>query len=501
MSDADDAPLTPKLDALGVWGPGTPPDDFADRVLARARAEAGTGGLDGAAVAAGSTLATTEAVPPDRRPQRAWRGWVRRGLALGSAAAIVGIVGILAFGLTGRVTPGELEATRRRTVEIGDAAVVVAERGASLRWGPADGGVQVTQDRGAVFYRVEDGDPFEVLTPAGVVQVTGTCFTVDVTGAGLEEMQTMDKSKTRAAALGAAIAAAVTVTVYEGSTVLANDEGEVALRPGQTGRAVAGQAPRQVMAADEPAVAQRAPAPRAGDDAVVARYERELSQLRAELARARDEHGPDDGVEDAGDDAAGSGERFAAGGPPKPEGFDYYDPTPEALEKMAECGVVAWDQPPVWADDQQLDPEYLAALGLSADEEVALQEEFERFRDEAHAQARALWVELGGDPVAADALAGSELLGLVYGRTELGEREKARELLAMEKAGLAQAPGEASSATDRFVRWEAQLGDSFEVSLAQRLGAERSRELRSTRRGWSGKRLTWADLCVEHGGE
>ena len=162
---------------------------------------------------------------------------------------------------------------------------------------------------------------------------------------------------------------------------------------------------------------------------------------------------------------------------------------------------MAWDQPPVWADDEQLDPEYLAALGLTADEEVALQEEFERFRDEAHEQARALWVELGGDPVAADALAGSELLGLVYGRTDLGEREKARELLAMEKAGLAEAAADAGSATDRFVRWEAQLGDAFEAALSERLGAERSRELRSTRRGWSGKRLTWADLCVEYGDE
>lgn len=301
------------------------------------------------------------------------------------------------------------------------------------------------------------------------------------------------KSSTKAATVGAALAAAITVTVYEGSTVLANDAGQVALGPGERGRAALGEAPQHESPPGD-AAGPVAPVSADRDEAVALREQsrrqaREIEGLRQELSALRGDEGPDDD--------APAPKRFGYNGPPMPEGFDYYQPTQEALLEMAECGVVAWDQPPVWADDQQLDPGYLAALKLSADEEVALQETFEAFRGDTVAKARAFWVQMGGDPAAAESIDASELLGLVYGRTDLEVRERTREQMAMERAGLAELAPPGGSVTEELVRWDAELGNAFEAAVAERLGAERAQELREARGGWSGKRSTWADLCAD----
>ena len=165
----------------------------------------------------------------------------------------------------------------------------------------------------------------------------------------------------------------------------------------------------------------------------------------------------------------------------------------QLLDDLIPQGDHAYQQ----ADDQQLDPEYLAALGLPPQDAAAMQQVFEQFRADTVAQARDYYVELGGSPELAETIDPSELLGLVYGRTDYDGRESGRIAIAMERAGLAEAPGGELSPTESFVRWDAELGNRFEAVLAERFGAERAQQIRAKRGGWSGKRTAWADLCQD----
>ncbi len=92
--------------------------------------------------------------------------------------------------------------------------------------------------------------PFVVHTPAGVVRVTGTCFRVEVS-----DMKLINRQNLSGAAVGAALGAAVVVTVYEGRVLLARDKGggEVELRPGQSAQMTAGGVQRLSAGIPRPA--------------------------------------------------------------------------------------------------------------------------------------------------------------------------------------------------------------------------------------------------------
>lgn len=471
MTTDDRTPLMRELDALDVWDPQEPRPGFADAVL------------EG-----------TPTSPPAPR-----RGVATRVAFATIAAAI--LVGLLGWWIT-RDTPvrdGSLIATTRQSVALTERTVIVAEPGAELSWTQRAGVLVVEQHRGNAFYRVDsDTSAFSVHTPAGQVQVTGTCFSVELK----ETPSPVDPSNLnnrKPLMLGAALAVAATVTVYEGRTVLANEAGTVQLEAGERGIARTGSAPSKATSAslalaDDAAPDASAPA-------------RELLALRSEnrrqateLEQLRQRLGATPSVQGTSDEApvpAPQRNRFSGWGPPIPEGFDHYQPTQEALEEMAECGIVAWDQPPVWADDQQPDPEYLGALGLTEEERTGFEEAFNSFRGETIAQARDFYVELGGSPELAKAIDPSELIGMVYGKTDLDTREESRIALAMERAGLAEAPQGEPPPSERFLRWDSSLGDTFEAALSEQFGAKRAQELRAARGGWPGKRSTWADLCSE----
>lgn len=223
MSHQDEPVLDPAQ--ADAWTAQQPPDDFADRVM---NAAMSAGGLP--------------AAPP----------FPRRRIAM--AAALGALTALAAVALL-QVTPpaadqaarGTVAARGRMSVPLGHRAVAVAEDGAQVSYEvDADGAAQVTQTRGQVFYRVDHGEPFVVHTPAGSVEVLGTCFDVNVT----QQEQNMDRSKVSAAAVagvvGAALGAAVMVTVYEGRVALANGGGKVTVEAGQRGQANAHSAPRVV---------------------------------------------------------------------------------------------------------------------------------------------------------------------------------------------------------------------------------------------------------------
>jgi hypothetical protein len=175
-----------------------------------------------------------------------WRAAVA-ALAGAAAGAALTALALLAGGSGDQpVVAGRRLAEARETVAVGKRAVAVLEPGAAIRWHTEPGGVlTVEQSAGEVFYRVESG-PFAVVTPEGTVRVRGTCFRVEVADMKLT------KDTLKGAALGAAVASAVVVTVYEGRVSLANRSGETELTAGDTGQSTPGQAPRAAAIARTP---------------------------------------------------------------------------------------------------------------------------------------------------------------------------------------------------------------------------------------------------------
>jgi hypothetical protein len=168
-----------KLD-LSAWEPQLPPSDFAERVLARVKP-----------------------APPARKP----RAWGK--IAAGTVGALA-IAAAVAVGIGRAPSHGEAIAKERIEVSVGSRARAVLEPGAQVRWDGDD----VTQPNGDVFYRVEPGARFIVHTPAGDVEVKGTCFTVKVVD--------MQKRDIKSGAVGAALSALAFVAVYEGKVAVSH---------------------------------------------------------------------------------------------------------------------------------------------------------------------------------------------------------------------------------------------------------------------------------------
>lgn len=168
MTDPNEEPLD-----LGAWEPQAPPADFAERVLGRVR-------------------------------RRRWPKMAAGAIGAASLAAAIA----LALALAPRASRGDAIAKERLEVSIGGRARAVLEPGAHVSWNGDD----VDQPSGDVFYRVEPGARFRVHTPAGDVEVKGTCFVVRVAD--------MQKRDVKSDAVGAALSALAFVAVYEGKVAV-----------------------------------------------------------------------------------------------------------------------------------------------------------------------------------------------------------------------------------------------------------------------------------------
>jgi hypothetical protein len=165
------------------------------------------------------------------RPPRS-RRW-----RLVAGAAAVGAVASMAWLFTAdspaMVRSGAAKTAERTTLSVG-TATLVAEPGTTLTWTPSDGGVRVEQRSGNVFYRVEPGRPFVVVTDVGELSALGTCFRVEVSSMKLPKQALVG------GAIGAVVTAGVFVSVFEGKVSLANDRGRVEIAAGQSARIASG---------------------------------------------------------------------------------------------------------------------------------------------------------------------------------------------------------------------------------------------------------------------
>jgi hypothetical protein len=426
--------------ALDAWAEILPPGDFVDRVLA-ARA--------------------ASAPPQPQSPPRPRRGSrVVVGIALaGAAAALAAIV----LWPSHRAASGLLVASQRTTQRLGDRGIAVAEPAADVAWRVDDrGAAEIVQRAGDVFYRVERGEPFVVHTPAGDVRVTGTCFRIEVIP------MSQNHKLLLAGVAGAAIAATVLVTVYEGHVIAETRSARTELPAGS--RAMLSPS------GDAAAVAPGTPGPATTvvlDDAHATReqllartrqQEVQLAALRTRLAQLEDVPVTRSALEAA------------------EPGRLWHDPSPEKLAGwVAECHVRI-DEPAIDRFSPLTEPD--TTRGVTAAEldgyNAALTEQTKPWKD----LVRRLYLETTSDVAGADALSSESMRREIEDKSPPGELARVLQLLSRERAGLSEAPGNLSktSPLERLLRAYAQLGDDTEAALARHLGPDRAHAIRGD--GW-----------------
>jgi ferric-dicitrate binding protein FerR (iron transport regulator) len=461
-------------EALAAWHPPAPPDGFADRVLAAREAAPTAPEPEPVPVAAGlAGLAAPMRDPGRRRRAAPW---------LIVAAAAVGAVAVgqlrspangTALGdPTGRVTPAE-----RHTVRLGGRGVAVVEAGADLAWVIEDGAARVTQRAGDVFYRVERGGLFEVDTPRGTVRVTGTCFRVELT-----DMKTPWQG-----VAGAAIGAALVVTVYEGSVLFAGRGGEE--RPVSAGQVLTAGDGGSLVAdrragGEPPTAGQGGPGEAAiaapGADVTRDDLLRRDAVQRAEIASLRTrvrELGPSGGIR----------VRRGQAGEPDESGRPWFDPSSEDLVRFAQECRLRVDMPPLLRPETySWGPRMGEEAGLSGEELAAVNAALAALQRDYIAQLRALYIEITGDAAHADDLSGQAMASEIGDKSPEGEEARVGQRIAQERAGLVPPPatGAAMSPVERYVRRRAGLSAETERVIGGVVGAERAKAIHEQRGDW-----------------
>jgi hypothetical protein len=458
--DRDRDPLTEELSTeeralLERWLAPPPPAGFAARTTTAA-----------------ATAMTTGTGPGPVRRRWAWLG---AGVAVAAvAAAGVAALAVPRGGARLGATVGVIDSGgARRSVPVGERAVAVLEPGAALAYAAAAGDGFVEQRAGSVFYRVEPGRRFAVATPAGLVEVTGTCFRVEV----------QDMSRRRmivSGAVGAAVAAAAVVTVYEGKLrVVPTHAAPVEVGPGQAvtvgadgasvarGPAPAGEvapgAAELVAIADDPSVAALSQAQ------LIARDRAQREQIAALGQRVRDLEA-----------------NARSGRGPGLEG-DYVEPSKEELLAWAKDCTVKIDFPPLMSPRPfALGDDAIKAVGLNDGEVATANAVLARLKTDWAGRVRGWYLEATGDTGGADALSVEAMARELTDKAAPGEPAALQKRLAEERAGLVPPPADLSSASpfERFFRAFADLGNEAERMLAAAIGRQSAHGVRTHDGGW-----------------
>ncbi len=485
MTDDRQQPLAPEV-IEDAWPVPEPPADFAAGVLAAHFGD--------------EPEAETEA------PRRTW-GW------LGAVAAVVLFVG-LAWTLRGaEAVSDHLEARGVQTVALGDRATAVAQPGTKMTWSvESDGTTRIDQAAGRVFYRVDHGERFDVVTPRGTVTVTGTCFEVDL------ESPTMKTKHIRAGALGAALASALVVTVYEGGVVLANDQGSVSLAAGQAGRVSDTHAPERFDPSDDDgtraalaSAASPQPTPSTNADGSMAhiqRQARDIDRIReennAQATRIRELEEQIVALGGSVDPKSPEAMRARAkmcAGQSRGGQCPFLEPDQETLMEMARCATVKIDSLGFTDNAEPPSPGQIAGrLGVTDPREAEKLHAAATQQYDAHHQAlQAIYLELGGDEATAVDASGATLQSFIFDQLDPELVGEIQRRIAQERAGLHDPPVDTAgfSIEERVGRLLAEDGNEFERLVSEQLGSERARELRRLHDGWPGSTSVSSGDCID----
>ena len=390
-----------------VWPAQAPPPGFAERVVDAPR-QAQAEPSAPAAVRVGKR-ASPPALP--RWPL------LLAGVAAGATGALAAVL-LLSFMGESPAGQGHLRAQERLTVNVAGRAKAVLEPGAEIAWSGHGRGVRVDQPRGAVFYRVDKGDAFEVVTPAGEIAVRGTCFRVTAGAASIDRES---------------LATAATVEVMEGAVLLRNRTGELQLKAGERGLLALGLPPRR-----EPLPALRvSPAPRMPP--------RGPESLATSPARGTDD---DDG---------------------QPGRVNkYFDFTPEERRSLERRCLFMWALPRHLTHFAGTD---FSQVPLGPDDRVRITAVLEQHRDQFVEQLRGIYLEVVGDRRTAERLSPMSLFQEVDGKSPRAEGVEARRLILREWEGSVLPPAEGElarrSPVERF--WRILVG--AQDDLVRRLEA------------------------------
>jgi ferric-dicitrate binding protein FerR (iron transport regulator) len=412
------------------------------------------------------------------KPVRRFPGSMLAVVALAAAAAV------LVFGLSRTPSTGEVAADTRREVAIGERATAVLEAGSRLKWR----GDRVVQERGDVFYRVERGGTFAVETPAGVVEVLGTCFRVRVRPS-LETKgdENVNRKKEVALAAGsAAMAALAVVTVYEGKVRLSHAKGNVELAAGEAG-------------------ALDADGARRADGEELSSAEQALGQGGSSLAKANDELAKDIAelnrkikhTEKAKEKLEGDllvaqtelAKRTDAGAP---RGRHDFDLDAEDWKTLAAEGTIKFRVPCLRSTPWKPDGDVLDKLGLSPDDAATLSDAYKRSNDRVWGVIKPLCEKAIGNPAVVDSLGPDTCTHVVVDMARKKDGDAATEAMrrvAEIRAGLRPEPAPGAPQSPVFDTFWALTGEMsrFEADLGQSFGPEEA------------KRLAYADgMCVGH---
>ena len=402
-----------------IWPAQEPPANFAAQVLA--------------AMDAPPEVSFSEPVPAVRR--RRWPMFAVAGGAMAAAALIVVVLSGRSLGPIG-ASAGHHLARGRDTVNIADRAVAVAAPGSDLAWENKDGQIRVDQREGTVFYRVDRGGTFVVTTAVAEVHVTGTCFEVAI-----------DRD--------AADRPAISVSLFEGSVILRNDRGELAMVAGEQARVDLDERPRRAGVAVGPSL--DLPIIGGRDSERTAALEARVKQLETALRIASDEK---DGV-------------TRPGQPPR---HKFFGLTGDERKSLAKDCELRYGFP---AHLTRLERPDLEAMGVSEDERAAVSKLMDEHRNQYLEELRGLYDEIVGDPMARQSLSPMGLENEIWAKSSKEEQEEAKKRIMQEWAGLVArpAPGAARPSFERFLRLIVASGDEFVGRLTPALGPDRAREI------------------------
>lgn len=443
VSDQEEKPLD-----LREWEAQLPPSDFAEKVLARVRAEEKPAG---------------EAKPATKSSSNVRRLGIGGGVvaALALAAAFFLKVG-------GPPEHGDATAQARTEVLIGARAKAVLEPGAKVSWNGDD----VVQSKGDVFYRVEPGKRFTVHTAAGDVEVKGTCFAVKVRG----EEDEMQKRDVKSGAVGAALSALAFVAVYEGKVAVSHASQHADLAAGESAQlgkegvvrsADLGEG-QKTFDAKVAAAQENDPFAKANENLVaqVDEYRKRLELIASQKAEVEKK------LETA------QAKLATDAGPPRNR--SEWDLDRDDWLDLVKQGRIKYRMPCLGESGWTFSPDKLNKLGLSPDDGKALYDAYKRSRERIWSVVKPLCIQaLGASPEIVDKIGPDQCIHLVY---DLEDKDVSAESLwttADIRAGLKPEPGpkdKVDPALKMFLTLTS-ANQAFEQDLAKTFGPDEAHRL------------------------
>ena len=463
MSDDD------KID-LAAWEPQLPPSDFAERVLAQVSAEGKSGQKSETRSSPGT--ATARATATAKATAMTRRRW-------GNAAGIAGVTA-LAAALMMRVTGGpaahgEAIAKDRIEVAIGTRALAVLEPGAQVKWDGDD----VVQDHGDVFYRVEPGARFRVHTPAGDVEVKGTCFAVKVRGEGqsnaIIQGADMNRRDVKSGVVGAALSAFAFVAVYEGKVAVSHASEHADLGAGEGAQLGAGGVTKSgALGEGEKSFDAKAAANAAGDAPLAQANQNlvaQVSEYRARLeAIAAQKVALEQTLKNTEQKLASQTD---GGRPPKAE----FDIGPDDWKELSKDGTIKFMVPCSRESGWLPKPDTLQKLALAPQDGPVLQAAYKNTNTRLWTVIRPLCAAEVGSEKTADRIGLDTCTHLVIDSTRTKDADAANE--AMRQVGEVRAglrpdvePSLQGSPVAKMFFALTSERKLFEGELAQSLGPE-----------------------------